>query len=343
MKRIVVRRPGGYERLELVEEAAPEPGPGEVRVAARACGVNYADAIVRMGHYAAAKGRYPITPGFEFAGEVEALGPGAARFKTGERVLGITRFGGYASRIVVPEQQLWPCPAAWDFAECAALPAVFLTAYHALHRLAKVELGERLLVHSAAGGVGTALLQLARVAGCRSVAVVGSASKAELCRSLGAEAVIDRSTQDLWAEADRLAPDGFDVVLDANGVTTPRPGFERLRPEGRLIVYGFAEILPRGAGDPSLLRLAANYLRVPRFSPFEMTAANRSVLGFNVVFLFHRLDLADRAMQDVLRWIAEGKIGKVPVTPFPFERAADAHRAIESGNTTGKLALTIQD
>ncbi|MBI4422537.1 MAG: zinc-binding dehydrogenase [Elusimicrobia bacterium] len=339
MKRILIRRPGGHEALHLVEEPDPQPAAGQVRVRVRAAGVNYADAIVRMGYYEAAKGLYPMTPGFEFAGSVDAVGAGVTRFREGDRVVGFTRFGAYASSIAVQERQLHPCPEGWDFADCAALPAVYLTAYHALFKVAKVEPGETLLVHSAAGGVGTALLQLGRVAGCKSLAVVGAPHKAALCRELGAEAVIDRSSQDLWAEVERHAPGGVDAIFDANGVTTLRKGFEHLAHGGRLVVYGFADILPRGKAGPSLKSLV-NYLRVPKFSPLAMTTTNRAVMGFNVVFLFHKLEIADKGMGDLLRWIGEGKIRKVPVTLFPLERAADAHRAIESGTTTGKLVLT---
>ncbi|MFH1724515.1 MAG: zinc-binding dehydrogenase [Elusimicrobiota bacterium] len=339
MRRIVVREPGGHGALELIEEPEPAPGPGQVRVRVRAAGVNYADCLVRMGLYGAAKGRYPLTPGFEFAGVVDAAGDGAAAFRKGDRVFGITRFGGYADSIVAGEDRLWPCPEGWDFPECAAFPAVFLTAHYGLFRVAKIEAGETVLVHSAAGGAGTALLQLAAVAGCRAVAVVGAAHKAALCREMGATVVV-RSGSGWWAEVDRAAPGGFDAVFDANGVSTLRPGYERLAAGGRLVVYGFAEIMPRGRDRPGRAALAWNRLRVPRFSPFEMTSANRAVMGFNVVYLFHKLDLARRAMEELLGWVRQGSIRKVPVTGFPLERAAEAHRAIESGRTTGKLVLT---
>src|SRR5579859_296455 len=147
MKRVVVRRPGGHEALELVEEADPVPGPGQVRVRAAAAGINYADTIVREGYYEAAKGLYPLTPGFEFAGTVDALGPGAAGFNEGDRVLGFTRFGGYASVQLAEPGRLRPLPAGWDFAEGAALPAVHLTAYHGLVKVARVVAGETVLVH----------------------------------------------------------------------------------------------------------------------------------------------------------------------------------------------------
>lgn len=340
MKRVLVRRPGGHEALELVAEPDPEPGPGQVRVRVRAAGVNFADTVVRLGYYEAAKGQYPITPGFEFAGAIDAVGSGVQDFREGDRVFGFTRFGAYTSSLAVSARQVYPCPEGWSFPECAAVPAVYLTAYHGLFAVAKVQPGETVLIHSAAGGVGTALLQLSRITGLTPIAVVGSAHKAALCRELGAEAVIDRSSQDLWAEAERLAPQGFDAIFDANGVATLREGFKRLAHGGRLVVYGFADILPRSKDRPRLWTLAWNYLRVPRFSPLEMTTTNRAVMGFNVVFLFHKLELAEKAMRDMLGWINEGKIRKVPVTPFPLEQVAEAHRAIESGNTTGKLVLT---
>lgn len=341
MKRVLVRRPGGHAALELVEEEDPRPGPGEVLVRARACGVNFADVAVRQGLYDAAKGLYPITPGFEFAGTVEALGAGARAFRPGNRVFGVRRFGGYASLHCVPETQLWPCPEGWSLEQSAGLAAVHLTAHHGLFNVAKVSVGETVLVHSAAGGAGSAIVLQALAFGCRVVGVVGSPEKAAFARSLGCDVVIDRSSQDLWAEADRAAPAGFDAIFDANGVSTLREGFKRLSAGGRLVVYGFAEFLARGAERPSWARLALSWMRMPRFSPLDMTTTNRGILGFNLAFLFHKLELARRGMERVLAWAREGKVRPVPVTGFPLERSADAHRAIESGKTSGKLVLTV--
>ena len=339
MKRVVVRRPGGLAALELIEEADPAPGAGQVRVRVRAAGVNYADTIVREGHYEAAKGHYPITPGFEFAGVVDALGPGVSEFKPGDRVFGFTRFGGYASVQVAEPGRLRPMPDGWDFAECAALPAVHFTAYHGLFKVARVAAGETVLIHSAAGGVGTALLQQAKLAGLRAVAVVGSARKEAVAREFGADTVVVRGPG-LWADLDRAAPEGFDAIFDANGVTTLKPGFARLKLGGRLVVYGFAEIFPRGR-RPRLTDLAWNWLRVPRFSPLDLTAANRAVMGFNVIFLTDNAALAKEGFDAIARWARSGELKKTPITAFPIERAADAHRALESGETVGKLVLTI--
>lgn len=337
MKSVVVRKPGGHEALELVDSADPSPVPGKVRVRVRAAGVNYADTVVREGLYEAAKGLYPIVPGFEFAGVVD--GSGSPDFRDGDRVFGFTRFGGYASVQLVDPGHLRRMPDGWDFGECAALPAVQLTAYHGLFGVAKVSAGETVLIHSAAGGVGLALCAQAKIAGLRSVGVVGSASKVEAARAAGADAVVVRGP-DLWRDIDRAAPDGLDVIFDANGVTTPRPGFDRLKHGGRLVIYGFAEMMPRG-GRPSWPRLAWNWLRIPRFNPLVMTGTNRAVMGFNVVYLTEKPELARAGFDAVARWAAEGKLPKPPVTAFPIERTADAHRSLESGTTVGKFVLTF--
>lgn len=338
MKRIVVRRPGGHAALELLREPDPVPGPGQFRVAARAAGVNYADVVVREGYYEAAKGLYPLTPGFEYAGVVDAAGPGASGFKVGDRVFGFTRFGGYASSQLAEPGRLRLMPDGWSFEECAALPAVQLTAHHGLFGVAKAVAGETILVHSAAGGAGSAFLQQARLSGLRAIGVVGSEAKRAAALASGAAAVAVRGPR-LWEVLDRLAPDGFDAIFDANGVTTPKPGFDRLKPGGRLVVFGFAEIMPRG-GRPFLPLLAWNWLRVPRFSPLEMTSRNRAVMGFNVVFLTDRPELARDGFDAIARWARDGSLSRPLLTAFPLERAADAHRALESGKTTGKLVLT---
>ncbi len=338
MKRVVVRVPGGHEALELVTEADPQVPAGHVKIRVRAAGINYADTIVREGWYEAAKGKYPLTPGFEFAGTVEI---GAGPFKPGDRVFGFTRFGGYSSVQVVPPGQLRLMPASWSFADCAGVPAVHFTAYHALQQVAKVSKGETLLVHSAAGGVGTALLQQAKLAGCKTIAVVGSEKKGAVAREFGADSVVVRGPS-LWKDIDAASPEGFDAIFDANGVTTPRPGFNRLKLGGRLVIYGFAEMFPRG-GRPSPLSLAWNWLKVPRFSPLEMTATNRAVLGFNVVFLTDRVELAKDGFDAISSWMLSGQLKKSPVAEFPVERVADAHRTLEAGDTVGKLVLIFPE
>jgi NADPH:quinone reductase-like Zn-dependent oxidoreductase len=284
---------------------------------------------------------WPITPGFEVAGAVAAVGGGVSDVAPGARVIAVTRFGGYATHVAVPRDQVFCIPRPFTASQAAAFPAVFLTAWYALFELAAAKPGMRLLVHSAAGGVGGALCQLARIAGCTAVGVVGSAAKVQAARDAGAHAVIDKSRDDLWRMARRHAPEGYDAVFDANGVETLKASYEHLASPGRLVVYGFATMLPRGRGRPSWPKLAADWLRTPRFDPLKLTNENRSVMGFNLSYLFERKAALIPAVEQLLAWAEESKIAPPPVTEYPLEDVAAAHRALESGTTTGKLVLTM--
>jgi NADPH:quinone reductase-like Zn-dependent oxidoreductase len=340
-RRVVIHRPGGHERLTIESFPVPKPGAGEVVVATEAIGVNYADCVVRMGLYASAKKYvgWPITPGFEFAGTVHAVGEGVTDLEPGARVLGVTRFGGYATHVKVPRHQLFGMPTKLDVFQAAGFPSVFMTAYFGLIELAHPHEGATVLVHSAAGGVGSALLQLGRIAGCRMVGVVGSGHKVEAARAMGAEVVIDKSREELWAAAERASPGGYDVVLDANGVSTLRQSYRHLAPTGRLVIYGFHSMMPRQGGRPNWLKLAWDWLRTPRFDPLSMTGDNKSVLAFNLSYLFEKRDLLEVPMRKMLTWVEEGRITPLPVARFALDRVADAHRALESGTTVGKLVL----
>jgi NADPH:quinone reductase-like Zn-dependent oxidoreductase len=343
LKKIVIHQPGGYERLCLEEHPDPRPGPGEVLIDVAASGVNYADCVTRMGLYASARHYvgYPVTPGFEVAGRVVASGSAVRDLPPGTPVLAVTRFGGYATRLATGRGQVVPLPAALSLEQAAGFPAVSLTAWYALFEQAHARAGETVLVHSAAGGVGGMLVQLGKLAGCRVIGVVGAAHKLDTVYGLGADAVIDKSAQDLWREAERLAPAGYDIILDANGVSTLRGSYRHLAPVGRLVVYGFHSMLPRRGGVPHRLRLAWHYWRTPRFSPFSLTTRNRSVLGFNLSFLFERSEQLAAGLRQLLQWLDEGRITAPGITTFPFERVAEAHRALESGQTTGKLVLVV--
>lgn len=343
MRKIVIHAAGSYDKLRLEEHPDPAPGSGEVLIATQAAGVNYADCIIRMGLYESAKKYvgWPITPGFEVAGTVAALGAGVTDLELGAPVFGVTRFGGYASSVVVPRHQVFALPRGLRMEEAAAFPAVAMTAYYALYELVRLRPGMVVLVHSAAGGVGGALLSLGRIAGCRMVGVVGAAHKVEAARRMGADAVIDKSREPLWKAAAQHAPEGYDVVLDANGVETLRQSYRHLAPAGKLIIYGFHTMIPRKGGRPSYPKLAIDYLRTPRFNPLDLCNDNKSVLAFNLSYLFDRTELLREAMDRLLGWLDEGRLAPPKVTAFPLEKVADAHRAIESGTTVGKLALTL--
>ena len=341
MKKIVIHKPGGYEQLSIEQHPDPSPGPNDVIVSVTAIGVNFADCVTRMGLYASAKQYvgYPVTPGFEVSGTVLECGADVTDLEPGTAVIAVTRFNGYATRVCVTRAQVFQRPQQLSYEAAAGLPVVSLTAWFALFQLAHIQAGDTLLVHSAAGGVGSMLVQFGKLSGCRVIGVVGASHKATAVMALGADAVIDKSTSDLWTEAERYAPDGYDVILDANGVATLKQSYHHLAPVGRLVIYGFHSMLVTRNGLPGKLRLAWNYLRTPRFSPFDLTTRNRSVLGFNLSYLFDKGELITTGMQQILQWLEEGKIVLPTVTRYAFESVADAHRDLESGQTVGKLVL----
>ncbi len=339
MKAVVIPRAGSYDQLKIEDLADPPCPVGSVALEVGAIGVNYADCVARMGLYASAKQYvgWPLTPGFEVAGTV--AGNGGASLPDGTQVLAVTRFGGYATRICVPRHQVFPVPRGWSLEDAAGFPTAFLTAWYALNHLARPRAKETLLVHSAAGGVGGALVQLGKLLGCRVIGVVGAPHKVEYVRSLGADAVIDKSSETLWRMVERLAPEGCDVILDANGAETLRQGYDHLAPAGRLVIYGFHSMLPRHGGRPNWPKLAWQWLRTPRFNPLDMTTTNRSVLAFNLSFLFDRKDILIEAMDWLLARAAAGQLKPAPTTVLPFAEVAEAHRRLESGETMGKLVL----
>ena len=341
MRRVVIDRPGGHDRLRIEEAPDPALRPGTLAIDVEAIGVNYADCVTRMGLYASANRMvgFPMTPGFELAGRVAALGEGVGGFEPGQAVMALTLFGAYATRVVLPPERVMPVPPGLSIAEAAGFPTVHVTAWYALEELARPRPGEAVLVHSAAGGVGGALVRLASLAGCRVVAVVGAAHKVEVARAAGADVVVDKGAEPIWAAVDRASPDGFAAVFDANGVATLMESFRRVAPGGRLVIYGFHSMLPRRGGRPNRIALAFDYLRTPRFDPLRMTTSNRSVMAFNLSFMEGRAALLRQGLERVAGLVRDGALGSQPITEYRLEDVGAAHAALESGSTFGKLVL----
>jgi len=336
--RVVIPRVGGPEVLRVEPFDPAPPGPGEVALDVHAAGVNFADLFCRLGLYAAAPSR-PFAPGFEVAGVVVATGRGVTAPRAGERAIGVLRFGGYATRVNLPAAWTRPLPDDWSFADGAAFPVAFLTAWYGLIHQGRLARGETAVIHSAAGGVGSAACQLARHAGARTIGTVGSEGKRAAARTAGAEEVVVSPDYDVWPAIDRLTEGrGVDVVLDAVGGRGLAEGYRRLRPMGRLVVYGFAELMPRG-GVRNWPRLAWHRLRTPRFDPLDMTGTNRTVIGFNLVHLFGRDEPLAGGFDALLELARAGVLHPVVGETVPFERAAEAHRLLQSRASTGKIVL----
>lgn len=316
--------------------ATPEPGPSEVRVQVHAIGINFADCLVRLGVYGPAK-RYvgwPITPGFEVAGVVDAIGHEVReRALLGRPVIALSRFGAYATVLTTSERRVLPLPNGWSMADGAAFAVPALTAHHALH-LADAPAGATVLVHSAAGGVGHWLVQLARARGLGVTGSVGHADKRAAVLALGAERCVVRGDVD-----DRALVGDFLAAFDAQAPSSWRRSYDLLAPTGRLVVYG-AHGLTQGGRIP-WLRAGLELLRRPRFDPLRLCSDNKGVLGFNLAYLFDRDAAMAPALSAMAALVAQGSVHLPPITRFPFVRAADAHRHLESGRSIGKLVLEV--
>lgn len=345
MKKVVIHRPGDHRQLKIEQGPTPTPANDEVLIKVTAAGINFAEVFIRLGLYKSAKEfvGWPITPGFEIAGHIAGCGENVTDLDIGLPVFAVTLFGGYASHICIPREQVYPIPQNSKFGinQWAAFPTVFLTAYHGLLQNFIQRPGMNILVHSAAGGVGSALLQLGRIAKCRMIAVVGADHKVDTAFDCGADVVIDKSRQDLWTGVRNACPDGLDVVFDANGPATLKQSYAHLKATGKLVVYGFHSMLSKGGRLAKTARLVSGYFQIPRYNPLRMTRDNKSIITFNLSYLFHRMDLLKEAMQELINWVEQGKLKAPPMQSFPIEQVAEAHRLLESGSTVGKLVLKM--
>lgn len=337
MRAIWITKAGGPEVLEVREAPDPEAGPGQVRVRVRAAGLNFADVMARQGLYPDAP-PLPCVVGYEAAGVVDAVGAGVEGVTVGQRVLALSRFGAHADTLVVPARQTLPMPDGMSFEEAAAIPVTYITAYHMLFQVARIRPGEKVLIHMAAGGVGIAALQL-----CRTVERVvtfgtASASKHEVIRREGCDHPIDYHTVDYAEEIRRLtAGKGVDVVLDALGGKDWKKGYNLLRPAGRLVAFGFANM---SSGDKrNILHLIGQVVRIPLFTPLGLMEENRGIAGVNIGHLWDEIDMLAEELEAILSLYKQGKIRPHVGEVVPFDRAADAHRMLSAGKNIGKVVL----
>jgi NADPH:quinone reductase-like Zn-dependent oxidoreductase len=336
MHQVWITRHGPPEVLELREAAVPEPSEGEVLIKVAAAGINFADIMARLGLYPDAP-KPPCVVGYEVAGEVAAVGPSAAEFAVGNRVIALTRFGGYSSHVKVRHEQVFGLPSGLDFAQGAALPVTYLTAYQLLISMGRLRAGETVLVHSAAGGVGLSAIDLATIIGAK---VIGVASPAKhiFLRRRGVQGPIDSRADDMVDRVKQLTGGrGVDLVLDARGGRSWRESYDCLAPTGRLAVFGLATAV----GGGRWLGTARALLGVPwlRFNPLRLMNDNRGIFGVNVGHLWDQHDVIRSWMTQILEWQLQGKITPVVDRSFPFVGAAAAHRHIEGRGNIGKVVL----
>jgi NADPH:quinone reductase-like Zn-dependent oxidoreductase len=337
----VITKHGGPEVMKVEERPDPQPpGPGEVRVNVKAAGVNFADVLARMGLYEDAP-EPPCVVGYEFAGDVESVGEGVTRFEPGQRVLGGSRFGGYAERVVTGEKEILPLPEDWSYEEGAALPVHFITAYAGLVRYGSLRAGEDVLIHAAAGGVGIASTQIARLVGAGTIYGTASGSKLDAVKGFGVDHPIDYTTQDFRKEVRRLSGDKepLDIVMDAIGGSSFRKSWSLLGAGGRLVCYGASSVM---SGEQRNVRSIARMLATtPVFHPLAMMRSSKAVIGLNMLKLWDAKGTFDEYLTPLGEWVADGKLRPVVAESFPLERTADAHRLLAERKNIGKVVLTV--
>jgi NADPH:quinone reductase-like Zn-dependent oxidoreductase len=338
MKAVWIPKYGKPDVMEVREAADPVPGQGQVRIRVRASGINFAEIMARQGLYQDAPPP-PMVVGYEVSGVIDALGPGADERSEGQRVLAMTRFGGYADTVCVDASQTYVLPEQMSFEEGAALPVTYLTAYHMLFNVFRVRSGDHVLIHQAAGGVGTAASQLCRSVG--GVTTYGTASKAkhDYVRSNGCDHPIDYHTVDYADEIRKLTGGrGVDAVLDALGGNDWKKGYSLLRPGGLLIPFGWANMAK--FGKRRMTHVMGQLTRMPWWTPMKLMHENKGVAGVNMGHLWDEHELTREAFTSLLASYERGHIKPHVDRAFLMAQASEAHAYIEAGQNVGKVLLT---
>jgi synaptic vesicle membrane protein VAT-1 len=342
VKALVQTGNGGYDVLQVLERPDPAVGPGDVRIAVKAAGINFADTMARLGLYPDAP-KPPCVMGYEVAGTVESVGAGVTEFSVGDRVVAGTRFGGQAELVTVPGAQVLALPERLSFEQGAAFPVNYGTAYAALIVMGSLREGNRVLIHAAAGGVGIAATQIARNAGAGQILGTASPSKHDAIRAQGVTHPIDYRNQDFGAETMRLTGgEGVDLIIDALGPTSFRKDYRLLRPGGRMVMYGLSEATSEGGRDiPAMLKGLAKMplATIPWWKSLALMNENKGVFGLNMLKWWDREGSLDRVTEPLMADLEAGRLEPVVAEAFPFARAGEAHQFIAERRNVGKVVL----
>ena len=337
MRQVVIPRYGAPDVFETREVPDPSPGDGEIRIRVRAAGVNFADILARLGLYPDAP-KPPMVVGYEVAGHIDAVGRSVVGVAEGDRVVALTRFGGYADTVVVRADHAFHFPDELSDSEAAAVPVNYLTASLALYRMAALAPGETVLVHNAGGGVGIAATQLARL---RRATVIGTASafKHDALRSFGVDHAIDYRHANVAEEVRKVTHGrGVDVILDPIGGRSFTASYRMLAPLGRLIIFGLSAAAP--GERRSIWHAFQAWMSTPRFNPLSLINRNRGVFGLHIGHLWDERRQLAPLMEMLISELRAERLKPIVARTFPLERAADAHRFIQSRQNIGKVVLT---
>ena len=345
MRAMVVRKYGPPEVLEWRDVPDPQPKPGQALIRVRAIGINFADLLARLGVYSTTP-KAPFIPGLELAGDVERVEPAsdtsAGRSKVrplqpGDRVAALTMFNAYAEKVVVNTEQTFPIPADMSFEHAAAIPVNYLTAWQSMFEMGNLRPGDRMLITSAAGGVGVAAVQLAKA---RGIITFGTASsgKQEFLRQQGVDYPIDYTKENFREVVRRVAPEGIEMAFDAIGGKSYWQSYKCLGPMGRLVAYGFSTVVG-DSGKVNYLRAARELWDTPRFHPLKLIDRNIAVIGVHIGKLAHKAHVMRPQLEEIFRMWQSGAVKPIIGKTFPLQAAAEAHRYIHARKNIGKVVL----
>jgi NADPH:quinone reductase-like Zn-dependent oxidoreductase len=333
---VVITKRGGPEVLEVRESPDPVAGEGEVRIRVAYAGLNFADVTARLGLYPDAP-KKPCTVGYEVAGTVDQIGAGVTKVAVGQRVLALTRFGGQSSVVVVPQAQITALPDSVSFERAAAIPVTYLTAWIMLIHHGNVQKGDKVLIHAAAGGVGTAAVQIARWRGAE-IFGTSSAGKHERLRKMGVTHCIDYHTQDFEEEVQRITDGaGVDMILDAIGGESWKKGYRILAPLGKLFCFGGASAQSGDGID--VVALLKFLVGMPKFKPMKLMNENKGVFGVYMGNLWAQAAKLGAMMAEIVALVDQGVLDPIVDKVFAFEQAGEAHRVLSEGKNFGKVLL----
>ncbi len=327
---------GSLNNLKLINEELPEPASNEVCINVKAIGLNFADVFTILGLYKAAPKR-DFIPGLEFSGTILKKGNEVHDYQINDNIMGVIRFGSFTSHLNIDYRYVQKLPAGWNFDEGASFIVQALTAYYAVVHLGNVSANQTVLIHSAAGGVGLYANRIAKKYSAYTIGTVGNAGKLEFLKHEGYDKIIVRGNNFKEELIKSLDGRPLDLVMEAIGGKVQKIGFEILAPTGRMVIYGLSDYATHGA-FPNYIKLAYKYLTRPKVDGLTLVENNKSVLGFNLIWLYDRVDMLKMFLDKISALnLQKPYIGHV----FKFEKLKEAVRLFQSGKTSGKVVVEV--
>lgn len=333
-----IPKSGDCDVFEKIAIPIEDPGPDEVAIDVKACGVNFADCLMRMGLYPEAP-KVPFIPGYEVAGTVRALGKNVKDYQIGDRVMAATYFGGYAGHVVVEQDKVLPIPEHLSFEEGAGLLVNFMTAWVALHEMSRIRAGDHVLIHGVAGGVGLAALQIAKNAGCKVFGTAGSDEKLEHCRTLGLDYGVNyRKTSFVDDIRLNVEKRPLDVVLDPVGGSNVAKSRKLIKPTGRIVIYGMSQAV--SGEKPNKIKQILTGLKMMNVNVLGLFSQNHGVYGLNVLRLWP-FPVMRRVGLELLKEFEAQRLHCTLDQSFPLNEVNEAHRYLQQRKNKGKVVLTL--